>query len=162
VITKVENPVLELTRIFEANPEEVFNAWLDREQWASWIGPEGVHCDVPLLERHVGGGYRLTMHLPDGNILHVAGIFKAIEPNKGFAFTWGMEGEPRETLVTVTLRELNGRTELKLRHEGLPTAANRDGHGEGWNSALNKLVAHLAAREKARPLDQARRPHGAG
>jgi uncharacterized protein YndB with AHSA1/START domain len=157
VTTEVENPVLEITRIFEASPAEVFNAWLDREQWASWIGPEGVHCDVPLLEPRVGGRYRLTMHLPDGKVLHIAGSFKAIEPNKMFAFSWGMEGDPRETLVTIRLRELNGRTELTLRQEGLPTAADRDGHGKGWNSALNKLVAYLVAREEARILDQSLR-----
>ena len=140
---KVENPVLEITRIFEATPAEVFNAWLNREEWALWIGPEGVHCDVTLLEPHVGGRYRLTMHLSNDNILRIAGIFKAIEPNKSFAFTWGGESDLRETLVTVKLRDLNGRTELTLRQEGLPTAADRDSHSKGWNSALNKLAAYL-------------------
>ena len=159
--TKDESPVLEITRIFEATPAEIFNAWLDREEWASWIGPEGVHCDVPLLEPRVGGGYRLIMHLPDGNIIRIAGIFKAIETNKSFAFTWGSaEGDRRETLVTVELRDLHGRTELKLRQEGLPTAADRDGHDKGWNSAMNKLVAHLAARGQQRSSDSSRRPHG--
>jgi uncharacterized protein YndB with AHSA1/START domain len=143
VTAKVENPVLEITRIFEATTAEVFNAWLDREEWASWIGPEGVHCDVTLLEPNVGGRYRLTMYLSDGNLLRVGGTFKAIEPNKSFAFTWGREGDPRETLVTVKLRDLNGRTELTLRQEGLPTAADHDSHGKGWNSALNKLAAYL-------------------
>ena len=146
--TPIESPVLEITRIFEASPTEVFNAWLEREQWASWIGPEGVHCEVPLLEPRIGGRYRLIMHLPNGNLLRVAGVFNAIAPNRSFAFTWGMEGEPRETLVTVELRDLNGRTELKLRQQGLPTPADRDGHGKGWNSALDKLVAYLAAGAK--------------
>jgi uncharacterized protein YndB with AHSA1/START domain len=141
-----ESAVLEITRVFDAPPSRVFDAWLSREEWASWIGPEGVRCDVPLLEPRVGGRYRLTMHLPDGRALPVAGVFRAVERDRGFAFTWGMEGEPRETLVTVALRDLDGRTELKLRHEGLPSAADRDGHGEGWNSALNKLAAYLAKR----------------
>jgi hypothetical protein len=61
-----------------------------------------------------------------------------------------MEGDPRQTLVTVELRDLNGRTELKLRQEGLPTAAARDDHGKGWSSALNKLVTYLAAGGEAR------------
>jgi uncharacterized protein YndB with AHSA1/START domain len=145
----IGNPVLEITRIFDAPPARVFAAWLTREEWASWIGPEGVRCDVPLLEPRVGGRYRLTMHLPDGRALAVAGIFKAIAQDESFAFTWGMAGEARATLVSVALRDLGGRTELTLRHEGLPDVADRDGHGEGWNSALNKLAAFLSARRPA-------------
>jgi uncharacterized protein YndB with AHSA1/START domain len=143
-ITK-QSSALEIKRVFDAPCSQVFEAWLDREGWQSWIGPEGVRCEVPLLERRVGGRYRLSMHLPDGRILPVSGIFKSIQPNESFAFTWGMEGEPRETLVTVTLRELGDKTELTLRQEGLPTAADREGHSKGWNSAFNKLSAYLSA-----------------
>ena len=60
-----EHPVLEITRVFDATPAHVFEAWLDREEWQSWIGPEGIDCEVPLLERRVGGRYRVIMHLPD-------------------------------------------------------------------------------------------------
>jgi uncharacterized protein YndB with AHSA1/START domain len=59
-----KGPVLEITRIFDAPPARVFEAWLDRDEWASWIGPEGVRCDLPLFEPRVDGRYRLTMHLP--------------------------------------------------------------------------------------------------
>ena len=147
-----ESPVLEITRIFDAPPAQVFEAWLDREEWQSWIGPEGIDCEVPLLERRVGGRYRVIMHLPDGNIIRITGIFKAIDVNKGFAMTWGAEGDTRETLVTVSLRDLHGRTELELRHEGLLSAADRDSHDKGWRSALNKLVNHLGSYDKARAL----------
>jgi uncharacterized protein YndB with AHSA1/START domain len=140
-----KGPVLEITRVFDAPPARIFEAWLDRDEWASWIGPEGVECDVPLLEPRVNGRYRLTMHLEDGKILPIAGVFTAIEANKSFSFTWGPEGDPsRQSLVTVDLRDLNGRTELTLRQEGLPTTSDRDAHDKGWNSALNKLAAHLA------------------
>jgi uncharacterized protein YndB with AHSA1/START domain len=140
-----ESSVLEIKRVFDAPRSQVFEAWLDREGWQSWIGPEGVRCEVPLLERRVGGRYRLSMHLPDGRILPVTGIFKSIRPDESFAFTWGMEGEPKETLVTVTLRELGDKTELTLRQEGLPTVADREGHAQGWKSAFNKLSAFLSA-----------------
>jgi uncharacterized protein YndB with AHSA1/START domain len=152
MITDTKGAVLEITRIFDAPPARVFEAWLDRDEWASWIGPEGVHCDIPLFEPRVDGRYRLTMRLPDGTVLPVAGVFTAIEPNKRFSFTWGMEGDPRQTLVSVELRDLDGRTELTLHHEGLPTPADRDGHGKGWNSAFNKLATYLAARGAASSL----------
>ena len=147
-----EPAVLEIVRIFDASPAQVFEAWLDREEWQSWIGPEGVDCEVPLLERRVGGRYRVIMHMPDGNTIRVTGIFKAIDANKGFAMTWGAEGGTHETLVTVSLRDLNGRTELKLRHEGLPGAADRDSHDKGWRSALNKLANYLGSHGMARAL----------
>jgi uncharacterized protein YndB with AHSA1/START domain len=142
-----EDSVLEITRVFDAPPARVFDAWLTREEWQAWIGPEGVRCDVPLLEPRVGGAYRLVMHLPDGRTINVAGVFKAIEAARSLAFTWGMEGAGRETLVTLTFRDIGGKTELKLRHEGLP-AAERDGHVAGWNSALDKLGAYLRAKGK--------------
>jgi uncharacterized protein YndB with AHSA1/START domain len=142
--TATKETVLEITRVFDARPEEVFEAWLSHEEFQAWIGPEGVHCDVQLWEPRIGAAYRLIMHLADGGTISVAGIFKAIEAGKSLAFTWGMAGEARETLVSLSFRDIGGKTELTLRQEGLPTAANRDGHRVGWNSAFNKLAAHLA------------------
>jgi uncharacterized protein YndB with AHSA1/START domain len=135
--------ILEVKRVLDAPPSRVFNAWMNRDEWQAWIGPEGVSCEVSLHEPRVGGRYRVIMHLSDGRVLPVSGVFKVIEPAERLAFTWVWEGDARETLVTVMLRDLGGRTELTLRHEGLPTPEDRDGHGKGWNSALNKLAAYL-------------------
>jgi uncharacterized protein YndB with AHSA1/START domain len=144
-----EDTILEITRLFDAPPGRVFDAWLNREEWQAWIGPEGLNCEVPLLEPHVGGRYRVIMRLTDGRVIPVAGVFKIIDAPRTLAFTWGWEGDPsRESLVTITLRETGGQTELTLRQEGLGSVANRDDHGKGWNSALNKLAAYLAATGK--------------
>lgn len=140
-----EDTTLVITRVFDAPAERVFDAWLNREEFQAWIGPEGVSCEVPLLEPRVGGRYRITMRLSDGRVIPVAGVFKTIDAPRSLVFTWGWEGDPsRESLVTITLCETGGKTELTLRQEGLGSAANRDDHGRGWNSALNKLVAYLA------------------
>ena len=140
-----DDTVLEITRMFDAPPARVFNAWLNREEWQSWIGPEGINCEVPLLEPRIGGRYRIVMRLSDGRVIPVAGVFKTIDAPRTLAFTWGWENDPtRQSLITLTLREKTGKTELTLRQEGLGSAATRDDHGRGWNSALNKLVAHLA------------------
>jgi uncharacterized protein YndB with AHSA1/START domain len=142
--TTTINPVLEIKRVFDATPERVFDAWLIREEWQAWIGPEGVQCDVPLLEPRVGGRYSVIMHMSDGKQIRVAGEFKAIERPSRFVFTWGWEGDPtRTTLVTVTLKAAGGKTEMMLRHEGLSSAEDRESHGKGWNSTLNKLAAYL-------------------
>src|SRR6202034_1277184 len=140
-----DDTTLIITRLFEAPPERVFDAWLTREEWQSWIGPEGVDCDVHLLEPHVGGGYQLTMHVSGQPPIAVAGIFKIVERPHTLSFTWGAPGDPsRQSLVTLTFIEREGKTELTLRQEGLGSAANRDQHGHGWYSALNKLARYVA------------------
>jgi uncharacterized protein YndB with AHSA1/START domain len=136
--------VLEITRVFDAPSERVFAAWLDREQFQAWIGPEGVDCEVQLLEPQVGGRYRLVMNTP-GRVIPVSGVFKSIEPNRRLVFTWGWEGDAiRQSLITLTLKALGTKTELTLRQEGLGSIESRDGHVRGWNSALSKLDRYLS------------------
>jgi uncharacterized protein YndB with AHSA1/START domain len=145
VTTHDDEGTLVLTRILDAPPARVFDAWLNREEWQAWIGPEGVRCEVPLLERRVGGRYRVTMHLSGGQTVPVAGVFKIIDRPHTLAMTWGMEDDPsRQSLLTITFRKLGQSTELTLRQDGLVSASNRDDHGKGWNSSINKLVAYLA------------------
>ena len=69
---------LAITRLFDAPPARVFDAWLKREEWQSWIGPEGMSCEVPVLEPRVGGRYRLTMNRRP-RARHACGVFLLVE-----------------------------------------------------------------------------------
>ena len=143
-MSSVEDTTLIITRLIEGTPAQVFDAWLTREEWQAWIGPEGVNCDVSALEPHVGGRYRLEMRMPDGGRIITTGIFKTIDRPRSLSFTWGAEGDPtRQSLVTLTFVEVGQKTELTLRQEGLGSASNRDLHAKGWNSALNKLERYV-------------------
>ena len=52
------------------------------------------------------------------------------------------DGYPATTEVTVQLQDLGGRTKMVMTHAGIPA----DSPGAmGWNMALDKLEAHLAA-----------------
>jgi uncharacterized protein YndB with AHSA1/START domain len=138
---------LEVNRLFNAPPARVFDAWLNRGEWRSWIGPVGLSCEVPLLEPRVGGRYRIIMRLTDGRVIPVAGIYQTIDAPRALAFTWGAESDPaRHTLISLTLGEKGPETELKLRQEGFASVESRDIHITGWNDALDKLAAYLATR----------------
>ncbi|HTO40501.1 MAG TPA: SRPBCC domain-containing protein [Rhizomicrobium sp.] len=138
-MTVDDKALLIIRRVFDAAPARIFDAWMEREQFEQWIGPEGVRCEVPVYEPRVGGRYRIIMHLSDGRIIPVVGAFKSIDRPRGFSMSWKWESGEEDSLVTVSLRDVGGKTELTLRHDGLQTAENRDGHETGWNSALNKL-----------------------
>jgi uncharacterized protein YndB with AHSA1/START domain len=142
--TTTASPVLEIRRLFDAPPDAVFDAWLEREQWQAWIGPEGCQCAVPVLEPKVGGHYRIRMRLPDGSEKDVEGVFRTIDRPNVLAFTWSwpLSGKG-DTLVTLVFRAKGSQTEITLTHAGLPTPEDREGHGKGWNSTLNKLARYV-------------------
>jgi uncharacterized protein YndB with AHSA1/START domain len=141
----IDETVLEMTRLFDAPPARVFDCWIDREAWQSWIGPEGVRCEVPLLEPRVGGAYRIIMRMSDGRTIPVAGVFRTIDAPRTLAFTWGWENDAdRQSLITLTFDDRDGKTRFTLKQEGLGSVENRDGHHAGWTGALNKLARYLA------------------
>jgi uncharacterized protein YndB with AHSA1/START domain len=146
-----DETTLEIRRTFDAPPERVFDAWLEREEWQAWIGPEGIACEVPLLEPRVGGRYRLEMRLSDGRQVPVAGTFTRIERPHALAFTWGWDGDPaRQSIITLTFTARGTQTDFLLRQEGLGTRANRDDHARGWAGTLGKLERYLGERLASR------------
>jgi len=140
---EITAPALLITRIFDASPERVFDAWLS-ESMGAWIGPREIRGEVTLMEPKIGGRYTIVMHRADGSTLTVRGVYREIaRPNK-LVFTWGWEHEQKETLVTLSFRAVGGKTEMTMRHEGFPNDERRDGHNQGWNGSFDKLAAALA------------------
>lgn len=144
-----ENPSLTVTRTFNASREAVFHAWTDPIALGKWFRPnpafETPEAEVDL---RVGGSYRFTMQAPDGEQFKGFGTYREIEPPRKLVFTWNWEDsviEPTETLVTLELRDLGGKTELTLRHEGFSSENAREQHGHGWAGCLDNLQTLLEA-----------------
>lgn len=132
---------LRITRVFTAPPEVLYDAWTRREDWAQWIGPEGVPCQVLDMDPVVGGSYLLRMELPSGEVARVSGTYKRLDRPFHVEFTWGAADPAarKETLVSLSFRAVPGGTEMVLLHLGLRTAENVESHRGGWQSTLNKL-----------------------
>jgi len=143
---------LKLTRVFDASPERVFDAWLDPVQISRWLGPgeSQVKCEAKLLEPRVGGRYHIVMHKPN-RVTNTTGVYREIARPSRLVFTWtwdhdcggsGITGH--ETLVTVTFRAIGKKTEMTLLHESFPTSELRDGHDKGWSCCFDQLAAFLS------------------
>jgi hypothetical protein len=50
----------------------------------------------------------------------------------------------RDSLVTLEFHERGQWTDLFLRHEALPTEAERNEHEQGWKACLTSLEGFLA------------------
>jgi glutathione S-transferase len=80
------------------------------------------------------------MHLHDGREIPVEGEFQVVDRPRTLVFTWGWALAGGSTVVRLSFKAVADGTELTLIHEGLPTREDREGHGKGWNSTLNKLA----------------------
>jgi uncharacterized protein YndB with AHSA1/START domain len=134
---------LEIKRVIKAPRDRVYAAWTDPAQLKQWFGPEKVRTRDLIAEVHPGGKFRWDLNNPEGEKMTCLGEYRELEPDRKIVFTWQWDDdedwENQTSIVTVELADCEGGTELRLRHELLPNERSRQGHTEGWNSALDKL-----------------------
>jgi uncharacterized protein YndB with AHSA1/START domain len=134
---------LTIRRTFAAPRPLVFSAWTEPQHLAQWSCPRGFTFTEQRGELRVGGEFSATMRAPEGSFHRLRGEYREIVAPERLVFThcWVDErGHPGpKTLVTVTLTERNGRTEMTF-HQGLfETVTARDGHEQGWTSCFERL-----------------------
>ena len=57
---------IQITRVYDAPVEAVWDAWTDPEQVAQWWGPRGFTLTTHSKDLRPGGNWDYTMHGPDG------------------------------------------------------------------------------------------------
>ena len=142
--TKASDKVsLEIKRFINAPRARVYAAWTDPAQLKEWWGPESVRTRNLVADARVGGKYRWDLTNPEGEEMTVFGEYRELVPGKKIVFTWQWEDdevwENRTSIVTVEFSDRDGGTEVRLKHEQLPSEESRDRHTEGWNSVLSRL-----------------------
>jgi len=134
---------LEIKRLINAPRERVYLAWTDPAQLKEWFGPENVRTRSITADVRVGGKYRWDLFNQDGGEMSAFGEYRELVPGRKVVFTWKWDDdenwETHNSLVTVEFFDRGGGTELRLKHEQLPSEESRDRHGEGWNSLLDRL-----------------------
>lgn len=148
--TETSQTTLQITKIYQAPREEVFEAWTKPEALKQWFGPtDDFKTPSAEVDLRVGGKYRIQMLAPNGESHIVGGTYKEISAPGKLVFTWAWEagggcgdteaGSTVETLVTVEFRNRDGETEMVLTHEQFPNPESRDKHNEGWSGCLDRL-----------------------
>jgi uncharacterized protein len=141
---------LTLERKIPAARDRVFAAWTQPELLRRWSAPEGLTIEDGATDLRVGGGWRVVMAEPDGTRHEAFGTYREIAPPERLAYThaWrGGEGSSPETVLTIELTPEADGTRLVLTQAGFPSPESRDGHREGWSSALDNLQTLFPASE---------------
>ena len=152
---------VEIERTVAAPIATVWRMWTEAEHFASWYGPMGATIPTCTMDVRVGGRRHLCMEMetPNGPMqMWFVGEYTEVSPTSRLVYTESMSNEagdvlspadmgmpgdhPSVTEVVVELTEAGEGTHMRMQHIGIP--ADSPG-GQGWNMALDKLEALLAA-----------------
>jgi uncharacterized protein YndB with AHSA1/START domain len=133
---------LEMKRVISAPRPLVFNALTEPDVLAKWWGPSGFTAPNVEVDLRAGGRYRIAMQPPDGDLFYLSGEFREVDPPIHLAYTFRWEDpdpDDRETLVTLSLRDLGESTELVFTQGVFATEGRRALHEQGWTETLDRL-----------------------
>jgi len=139
---------LTITRLFDAPPTLVFQAFVEPRHLLQWMGPHARPVIESETDPRPGGKWRARLAAPPGgNELRQHGVYREVVPGERlvYTFAWEDEGEVGpETLITVTFADRGGRTLMTFHQAPFATASSLEGHRGGWGETFDRLVAHLA------------------
>ncbi|WP_224450538.1 SRPBCC domain-containing protein [Haloprofundus salilacus] len=137
-----------VSRVIEAPPERVYEAFLDPDDLAQWLPPTGFSAEVHELEPEVGGKFRITF---TGDTEEFAdyghsfgGTYKELKPSERIVHTDAFETDDPamagEMLVTVTFVAVPDGTEVTVHQERIPENIRTEDATAGWTDSLANLA----------------------
>jgi uncharacterized protein YndB with AHSA1/START domain len=142
-----EGHVLRLERSLPARCGAVYKALTDPQELRRWWGPRGFTVPSVEFDPQVGGGYRIAMQPPDGDLFHLNGAFREVEPPTRLAYTFRWDPahtDDRETMVTLSLDDRGHETQVRLAQGEFATAERYALHEAGWTESLERLEQLLS------------------
>jgi uncharacterized protein YndB with AHSA1/START domain len=165
----IDEPMLEITRTFDAPRGLVWKAWTDPERMAQWWGPKGFTMLASKMDLRPGGVYHYGMQAPAGEEMWGTLTYRAIDPPERLVFVVSFsdkdgavtrhpmsESWPLEVLNTLTFTEHDGKTTLTL--SGGPINAteaeratyrdNMKSMQQGFKGTLDQLDEYLSTHKE--------------
>jgi uncharacterized protein YndB with AHSA1/START domain len=133
--------VLRLERTVPAPRPAVYRALTDAIELAKWWGPQGFTAPNVDFDPQIGGGYRIAMQPPDGELFNLSGEFREVEaPSRlAYSFRWDPpHPDDRETLVTLSLEDRGG----------VATKERYALHEAGWTESFERLETLMGERPR--------------
>jgi uncharacterized protein YndB with AHSA1/START domain len=137
---------IQITRVFDAPRERVWQEWTQPEAFADWFGT--AELEVPLssvsMDVRPGGTWRLTMFVEPGREIRWRGEYREVVEPERLVFTVTDQPEEVYALVTVVLNDLgDGRTEMQFSQTGLLTPEMYERTREGWGKFFDRIDERL-------------------
>ncbi len=116
-VTTPSDNEIRITRVFDAPRHLVFEALTKPEHVKRWWGilDDGYTVPVCEIDLRVGGAYRYTSRMPNGETVTFYGVYSEIMPPERLVFTEIYEPFPdSSSMCTAVLTDEKGKTRLTL------------------------------------------------
>jgi uncharacterized protein YndB with AHSA1/START domain len=139
---------IEMTRVFDAPCNLVFEAWTNPKYLPQWmLGPDGWTMPVCEIDLRVGGAWHFVWRRADGTEMEMHGLYREITPPERLVSTESWGGPWPETVNTLTLVEKDGQTTATLRilypSPQACEAALKTGMKDGVAMSFDRLAGYL-------------------
>ncbi|MEM7185818.1 MAG: SRPBCC domain-containing protein [Bacteroidota bacterium] len=141
--------IVTIKRTFQAPIELVWEAWTQPQHIASWWGPPGMDVKVEEHDLRVGGSWRYTMMMPDGNAFVSEGVYTEIVPPHRLVTTANFRPMTEGVTLEIELASSEEGTAFTF-HVIHPTVAYKEqqekmGIYNGWGGAFDRLELFLSS-----------------
>ena len=155
----------EISRVFKAPRERVWDAWTKPEQLACWLAPKGATSEVKHFDLRPGGYLHSKLTGPDGSISWGKNFYREIDRPSLLVWEQGFSNEagditpapfpmpwPRTMLTTVVFVDEGAGTRVSLTWEPVnPSEEELKSFTQmlqsmmgGWTGTFDQLDAFLA------------------
>ena len=154
IVTTPSDTEIQMTRVFDAPRELVFEAHTTGEHMSKWWGPRKYEVVNMEFDFREGGKWRFVHRGPEGEDHGFRGEFREIVPPEKIVWTFEYEGAPGQIAVeTMTLEEKDGKTTLtavsdagsKEARDAVLQSGMQEGAAETWDR-LEEYVQELRSR----------------
>ena len=156
---------LYLERVVDIAPELVWAAWTQAEHIVHWFTPAPWQTTACEIDLRPGGVFATTMRSPEGQDFPNEGCVLEVVANRKFVWTGELlrgyrprptvrpDGKPCDDIAMTVVISLAPAPNGGTRYSALAIhkdEAGRKAHAEmgfhdGWNAALDQLVAYMKA-----------------
>ena len=155
----------EITRVFDAPRERVWQAWTEAEHLKQWWGPKGFTVKQCKVDLRPGGMMHYCLRAPDGSDMWGKFAYREIvkperlvfvnsfsDPKGGVTRHPGHASWPLEMLTTVSFEAQGGKTKVTVQWIPADSATDaerktfeegRDSMKQGWTGTFEQFADYL-------------------
>ena len=149
-MNEAKSRTLTIEKKLNAPIQLVWDAWTKAEHIAQWWGPRGMKTKIIEHDFKVGGKWKFSMQMPDGNEFIAEGVYSEIEAPVKLVTSADFKPMTEGVEMHILLEEKMAYTKFTF-HVIHPTEEyckqqEEMGFFNGWGSVFNQLEAFLMER----------------